>query len=232
MPRQMCQYPNSFFWSLFDITAQKCSQIRKYLLRFMLVLNEKSNQKNLKDSKSLKIRIFQGVRAQTYWRISSPTTQKKTIFRLFERVRILTHLPNKIHRAKIFARCILLGRCVNIRTRSKSLKIVFFCVVGLDIRQYVCALTPWKILIFRLFESFRFFWLDFSFSTSIKRSKYFRICEHFCAVMSKRLQKNEFGYWHICLGITDSNTCAQCLLNFRSAVLSGFARRQPCFTLQ
>ena len=27
-------------------------------------------------------------------------------------------------------------------------------------------------------------------------------------------------------GITDSNTCAQCLLNFRSAVLSGFARRQ------
>ena len=34
------------------------------------------------------------------------------------------------------------------------------------------------------------------------------------------------------LGITDSNTCAQCLLNFRSAVLSGFARRQPCFTLQ
>ena len=26
------------------------------------------------------------------------------------------------------------------------------------------------------------------------------------------------------LGITDSNTCAQCLLNFRSAVLSGFAR--------
>ena len=33
-------------------------------------------------------------------------------------------------------------------------------------------------------------------------------------------------------GITDSNSCAQCLLNFRSAVLSGFARRQPCFTLQ
>ena len=28
------------------------------------------------------------------------------------------------------------------------------------------------------------------------------------------------------IGITDSNTCAQCLLNFRSAVLSGFARRQ------
>ena len=55
--------------------------------------DEKSNQKNLKDSKSLKIRIFQGVRAQTYWRISSPTTQKKTIFSLFERVRILTHLP-------------------------------------------------------------------------------------------------------------------------------------------
>ena len=27
-------------------------------------------------------------------------------------------------------------------------------------------------------------------------------------------------------GITDSNSCAQCLLNFRSAVLSGFARRQ------
>ena len=49
---------------------------------------------------------------------------------------------NKMHRAKIFARCILLGRYVNIRTRSKSLKIVFFCVVGLDIRQYVCALTP------------------------------------------------------------------------------------------
>ena len=34
------------------------------------------------------------------------------------------------------------GRCVNIRTRSNRLKIVFFCVVGLDIRQYVCALTP------------------------------------------------------------------------------------------
>ena len=28
----------------------------------------------------------------------------------------------------------------------------------------------------------------------------------------------------LCLGIRDSNTCAQCLLNFRSAVLSGFAR--------
>ena len=55
-----------FFEVFSDITAQKCSQIRKYLLRFMLVLNEKSNQKNLKDSKSLKIRIFQGVRAQTY----------------------------------------------------------------------------------------------------------------------------------------------------------------------
>ncbi len=35
-----------------------------------------------------------------------------------------------------------LSRCVNIRTRSNRLKIVFFCVVGLDIRQYVCALTP------------------------------------------------------------------------------------------
>ena len=53
-----------FFEAFSGITAQKCSQIRKYLLRFLLILNEKSNQKNLKDLKSLKIRIFQGVRDQ------------------------------------------------------------------------------------------------------------------------------------------------------------------------
>ena len=37
---------------------------------------------------------------------------------------------------------------------------------------------------------------------------------------------------HMGIGIRDSNTCAQCLLNFRLLALSGFARRQPCFTLQ
>ena len=34
------------------------------------------------------------------------------------------------------------------------------------------------------------------------------------------------------LGIRESNPCALCLLNFRTTVFSGFARRQPCFTLQ
>ena len=31
---------------------------------------------------------------------------------------------------------------------------------------------------------------------------------------------------HMGIGIRDSNTCAQCLLNFRLLALSGFARRQ------
>ena len=51
---------------------------------------------------------------------------------------------------------------------------------------------------------------------------------------------NIFCLFHNCLfavgaffqGIADSNTCAQCLLNFRTTVFSGFARRQPCCTLQ
>ena len=37
------------------------------------------------------------------------------------------------------------------------------------------------------------------------------------------------GFW---VGIRESNPCALCLLNFRTTVFSGFARRQPCFTLQ
>ena len=89
----MCQYPNPFFWSLFRHYSAKMLANTKVFAPLFACTDEKSNQKNLKDSKSLKIRIFQGVRAQTYWRISSPTTQKKTIFSLFERVRILTHLP-------------------------------------------------------------------------------------------------------------------------------------------
>ena len=56
-----------------------------------------------------------------------------------------------------------LGRRYDIRTRSKRWKTSLFCVVSLDIRQYACDFTPWKVKIFQtLLSSKNFFRVNFS----------------------------------------------------------------------
>ena len=55
------------------------------------------------------------------------------------------------------------GRRCNIRIRSKRWKISLFFVVSLDIRQYACDFTPWKVKIFQaLLSSKNFFRVNFS----------------------------------------------------------------------
>lgn len=95
------------------------------------------------------------------WGIFRQAASKKQIYIFTSAAK--SRVLNKLLRTRRSTPSFGLGRRYDIRTRSKRWKISLFFVVSLDIRQYACDFTPWKVKIFQaLLSSKNFFKVNFS----------------------------------------------------------------------